>query len=118
MIKGEVYGQRPKVLDMPVAWIMHTIHDMTQEWNPAEKTSVHKWKMLYMTLLRLEYFRIENRHRYADFVRAVVKYCFPEVPDSYSNNISKSSLSEHFSDWTVDEKALYNTLKEALTFPK
>ena len=118
VIKGEVYGQRPKVLDMPVEWIMHTIREMTQEWDPAEKTSVHRWKILYMTLLRLEYFRIEKKHRYADFVKAVVKYCFPEVPDSYSNNISKSSLSEHFSDWTVDEKALYNTLKEALTFPK
>ena len=118
VIKGEVYGQRPKVLDMPVEWIMHTIHDMTQEWNPAEKTSVRKWKMLYMTLLRLEYFRIQKKQRYADFVKAVVKYCFPEVPDSYSNNISKSSLSEHFSDWTADEKALYNTLKVALTFPK
>ena len=118
MIKGEVYEPKPKVLDMPVAWIMQTIREMTQEWDPAEKTSVHRWKILYMTLLRLKYFRIENRHRYADFVKAVVKYCFPEVSDSYSNNISKSSLSEHFSDWTVDEKALYNTLKEALTFPK
>ena len=118
MIKGEVYGQRPKVLDMPVEGIMHTIHDMTQEWNPAEKTSVRKWKMLYMTLLRLEYFRIQKKQRYADFVKAVVKYCFPEVSDSYSNNISKSSLPEQFKDWTADEKALYNTLKEALTFPK
>lgn len=115
--KGEVYGQRPTVLDMPVEWIMHAIHDETEGWDPAEKTSVHRWKLLYETLLRLKYFRIEQKHRYADFVRAVVRYCFPDVADSYNNNISKSPLDKHFENWPNDDKALYKTLKEALTFP-
>ncbi|GEM_PF-6191025 len=134
VIKGKVYGSfdpstnsgqaklrtgtRPTVLDMPVEWIMHTIHDVTADWNPAEKTSVHKWKLLYETLLRLRYFRIEQKHRYADFVRVVVRYCFPDVADSYSNNISKSYLDAHFEEWSNDDKAFYKTLKEALTFQK
>ncbi len=118
VVKGTVIGQKPTVLEMPVEWIMHTIHDKTEDWNPAEKTSVHKWKLLYETLLRLKYFRKEQKHRYADFVRAVVRYCFPDVAESYSNNISKSYLDEHFADWSNDDKALYNTLKEALTFQK
>ena len=134
VIKGEVFGSfdpstssgqaklrtgaRPTVLEMPVEWIMHAIHDETEDWNPSESTSVHKWKLLYETLRRLKYFRIEQKHRYADFVRAVVRYCFPDVADSYSNNISKSNLDEHFEDWSNDDKALYKTLKEALTFQK
>lgn len=118
VIKGEIFGQRPEVLDMPVEWIMHVIHDETLEWNPADKISVHKWKLLYQTLLRLKYIQIEQKHRYADFVRAVVRYCFPDVTDSYNNNISKSYLSEHFEEWSSDEKALFKTLKEALTFQR
>jgi len=116
VIKGEVIGQKPTILEMPVEWIMHAILYMTEDWNPTESTSVHKWKLLYATLRRLKYFRIEQKHRYADFVRAVVRYCFPDVADSYSNNISKSNLDEHFEEWSKDDKALYKTLKEALTF--
>lgn len=116
--KGEVIRQRPAVWDMPVEWIMHVIHDETQEWNPAEKSSVHKWKLLYQTLLRLKYVRIEQKHRYADFVRAVVRYCFPDVADNYSNNISHSFLSEYIEDWSSDEIALFKSLKKALTFQK
>lgn len=118
VIKGEVYGQKPTVLDMPIEWIMHVIHDQTADWNPSESTSVHKWKLLYETLKRLKYFRIEQKHRYADFVRAVVRYCFPNVADSYSNNISKSYLNDKFEDWSHDDKVLYKSLKEALSFQK
>jgi len=126
VIKGQEYGSfdklrtsaRPTVLDMPVEWIMHVIHDVTEDWNTTEKTSAHKWKLLYKLLLRLKYFRIELKHRYADFVRAVVRYCFPDVADSYGNNLSKSYLDEHFEEWSNDDKALYKTLKEALTFQK
>lgn len=118
VIKGNVIGAKPTVLEMPVEWIMHTIHDETENWNPAEKTSVHKWKLLYEALRRLKYFRIEQKHRYADFVRAVVRYCFPDVADSYSNNISKSYLDDHFEEWSNEDKALYKTLKDALTFQK
>lgn len=118
VIREEGIRQRPTVLDMPVEWIMHVIYDETQEWNPAEKSSVHKWKLLYQTLLRLKYVRIGQKHRYADFVRVVVRYCFPDVADKYSNNISHSFLSWHFDDWSSDEKALFWSLKKALTFQK
>lgn len=112
-IKDE--GQRPLVLDMPVEWIMHTIHDLTAEWNPKEKGSVHRWRLLYEVLLRLKYFRIEQKHKYTDFVKAVVRYRFADVADSYSNNISKSKLEAHYTDWTNSDQALYQSLKEALT---
>lgn len=115
-IRSEVTGQRLQVLDMPVEWLMHTIHDLTKEWDPTDKNSVHRWKLLYEVLLRLKYFHIEQKHRYKDFVKAVVSYCFPGVPESYSNNISKSPLEQSFMNWSNEDKALYQSLKEALTF--
>lgn len=115
-IKGEVTGQKPQVLDMPIEWLMHTIHDLTQTWNPTDKSSVHQWKLLYEVLLRLKYFHIEQKPRYKDFVRAVVSYCFPHVPESYNNNISKSPLEKSFMDWSNEDKAHYQSLKETLTF--
>ncbi len=106
-----------KLLDVPTAWILHTIYDTTKGWNPSNTTSVHKWKILYEVLRRLKYFRIETKQRYAEYVKAVVRYCFPDTTDTYPNNISKSNLDEHIENWTSSDKQLYQQLKATLTIP-
>lgn len=114
-VKGRVSRN---VLDVPKVEILHVIYNSTREWLPSERTSVHKWRVLYDVLRRLKYFTIGEKHRFSDFVEAVVKYCFPDVQATYANNISKSKLEEHFEDWTQADKDLYKTLKNALTFDK
>lgn len=115
-VKGRVSRN---VLDVPKVEILHIIYDSTRGWLPSERTSVHKWRVLYDVLRRLKYFSIGEKHRFSAFVEAVVKYCFPnDVPAGYANNISKSKLEEHFEDWTQADKDLYKTLKIALTFEK
>ena len=116
----EVNGRVSRnVLDVPKVEILHIIYSNTREWNPSDRTSVHKWRLLYEALRRLKYFTIGEKHRFSAFVEAVVKYCFPnDVPVGYANNISKSKLEEHFEDWTQADKELYKTLRKALTFEK
>lgn len=115
-VKGRVSRN---VLDVPKVEILHIIYNSTREWLPSERTSVHKWRVLYDVLRRLKYFTIGEKHRFSAFVEAVVKYSFPnDVPAGYANNISKSKLEEHFEDWTQADKDLYKTLKTALTFEK
>ncbi len=105
------------VQDIPTTWILHTIYDTTTDWHPSDTTSVHKWKLLYEVLRRQKYFRIETKQRYAEYVKAVVRYCFPDTKDGYANNISKSKLDEHIGNWTAPDKQLYQQLKTALTIP-
>ena len=115
-INGKLTGQAPKVIEMPVDMLMYRIHDLSVDWNPVEKTSVHKWKLLYRVICRLKYVHIEEKERYKEFVAAVVRYCFPDVKDTYSNNISKSPLNKEFEMWEYDDRQLFLKLKEALTF--
>lgn len=107
----------PQKLDVPTTWILHKIYDTTSGWNPSDTASVHKWKLLYEVLRRLKYFRVETKQRYAEYVKAVVRYCFHDTRDSYANNISKSKLDEHIGNWTAPDKQLYQQLKVALTIP-
>ena len=106
-----------KIQDIPTTWILHTIYDTTTNWNPSDTSSVHKWKILYEVLRRQRYFRIETKQRYAEYVKAVVKYCFPDTKDGYANNLSKSKLDEHIGNWTAPDKQLYQQLKATLTIP-
>ena len=115
-ISGDMRGRAPRVVEMPVELIMHTVHDVTEKWNPVNSKSVRKWKILYEVLRRLRYFRIEEKQRYRDFVEAVVRYCFPSVDGSYNNNISKSPLDVSFEYWDLKDKDLYKELKRILTF--
>lgn len=115
-IRGKLVGQAPRVVELPVELLMHRIHDMTVDWNPVDSSSVRKWKLLYEVLLRLRYFRIEEKQRYRDFLEAVVKYCFPETKDSYNNNISKSHLDARIENWEPDDMRFYKELKGALSF--
>lgn len=118
IVTSDVIGVPRKRLDVPKVEILHIIYNNTREWEPSDRTSVHKWRLLYETLRRLRYFTIGEKHRFGDFVDAVVKYCFPDVQATYANNISKSKLEEHFEDWTQADKDLYKTLKTALTYQK
>lgn len=105
-----------QLIDVPATWILHTIYDTTADWNPLDVASVHKWKILYEVLRRQKYFRIETKHCYAKYVKAVVAYCFPDVEGSnYANNISKTKLDEHIENWAAPDKQLYQQLKAALT---
>lgn len=121
VVTGEVNGiPNKKVLDLPIDDLLHRIYDLTTDWNPTVTTSVHKWKVLYETLRRQKYFFVYEKHKFKDFVEAVVRYCFPlddtDIKDTYQNNISKSKLDEHFENWSNEDKKLYMTLKTALTF--
>lgn len=119
VVTGEVNGKVGKsVLDLPVDELLHRIYDLTTDWNPDSRSSVHKWRLLYELLKRQRYFTILEKHRFDDFVNAVVKYCFPNVKATYNNNISKSTLDEHFTEWTQADKDLYKMLKAALSFDK
>lgn len=115
VVPSEVRGAPKRVLDLPKVEVLHIIYDITRNWNPAERTSVHKWRVLYEVLLRLKYFSIVEKHRFLDFVEAVVRYCFQNVQKTYANNISKSRLGEHFEEWSNDDKKLYKDLKAALS---
>lgn len=117
VVTGEINGKVSKsVLDLPVDELLHRIYDLTTDWNPELETSVHKWRLLYETLKRMKYFTIFEKEKYGKFVKAVVTYCFPNVKATYNNNISKSTLDEHFENWAQADKDLYKTLKNALTF--
>ena len=111
-------GKMNKVL--PADELLHRIYDITKGWNPKFRESVHKWRVMYETLLRLRYFVVGEKKRYADFVVSVVRYCFPLSEgggkDSYSNNISKSALHDRYEMWSEEDKLLYKSLKDALIF--
>lgn len=107
---------QPLSRDESIEWIMHTIYDLTEEWSPAESTSVHKWRILYEVLLFKIYFKVEKAPRYSDFVKAIVKYRFPDVTNSYNNNISKSKMNKDNDKWSEQDRTQFRLLKKALTF--
>lgn len=117
-VTSEVRGVPRNLLEVPKVEILHIIYNTTREWIPSERTSVHKWRVLYEVLRRMKYFTIGEKHRFSDYVDAVVKYCFPDVQATYANNISKSKLEEHFEDWSQADKDLYKSLKTELSFDK
>ena len=109
-------GQRKLKRDVPKDKILHSIFDITKEWNPDVRTSVHKWKMMYVALDRMRYIRQSNRKQYTLFVSAVVAYCFPSVKESYCDNISRTYLDDNYNMWGDEDKQLYKQLRDALTF--
>ena len=112
----KVGGMR-KVLDMPVERIMHTIYRLTKAWRPNDKESVHKWKLLYEVLRLKKCFRIVKRHRYLAFVKAVVRYRFPDVDAvKYCNNISKTQLKGNPETWKESDRKLNTSLWRAFSF--
>lgn len=102
---------------VPVEWILHTIYDTTKEWNPKAENP-RQWRILYEVLLCRKYFIVEKRPIYTKYVRAVVKYCFPDTKATYSNNLSKVDLGGDYKDWTAEDKDLYEKLNVALTAPR
>lgn len=116
----EVNGRVSRnVLDVPKVEILHIIYNNTREWEPSKRTSVRKWKILYLLLKSMQYFKIvEVKERFGDFVETVIKYCFPDVPSTYGNNISHCKLPDSFMDWEESDKQLRISLRKALTFEK
>lgn len=107
--------ERRKIkVSLPQDELMHRIYDLTEGWDPSSKESAHKWRILYETLVDLEYITINERPKLKKFVEAVVTYCYPGVHDNYENNLSKIKLSEHKETWTQDNKALLKHIKEEL----
>lgn len=119
IVTSDVIGVPRKRLDVPKVEILHIIYNNTREWEPSKRTSVRKWKILYLLLKSMQYFKIvEVKERYGDFVEAVIKYCFPDVPSTYGNNISHCKLPDSFMDWEESDKQLRISLRKALTFEK
>ena len=109
-------GKKKPKRDVPKDKILHSIFDITKEWDPAVRTSVHKWKMMYVTLDRMGYIRQSDRKQYKLFVSAIVAYCFPSVKESYCDNISRTYLDDNYNMWEDEDKQLYKQLRDALTF--
>ena len=103
---------------VPVEKILHAIYDYTKEWSPdiSITPAVHKWKVMYEALKRMNYRKEMERESYTPFVKSVVAYCFPDVSSKYANNISKSILPDNYKEWDPDDKALFSSIKKALTF--
>lgn len=119
IVTSDVIGVPRKRLDVPKVEILHIIYSNTREWEPSKRTSVRKWKILYLLLKSMQYFKIvEVKERFGDFVEAVIKYCFPDVPSTYGNNISHCKLPDSFMDWEESDKQLRISLRKALTFEK
>ena len=112
--QNKIREKRP----VPVEKILHAIYDYTKEWNPTINITpaVHKWKVIYEALNRLNYRKKMERENYTTFVKSVVAYCFPDVSPKYANNISKNCLPNNFEEWNGEDKALYSDIKKILTF--
>lgn len=104
----------PEVIDMPIEWIMHTIYDLTSDWDPSHTSSVRKWKVLYQYLKRNKFIHVDEKEKYAQYVKAIVMYCFPDTAHQYNSNISKTQLDNHFENWSDEDKKLFMKLKEQL----
>lgn len=106
-------GKRIKK-NFPVEDVLHTIYNETKEWDPSDKKSTRKWKVLYELLRRKKFFKYEERHRYSHYVKGIVRYCFPDAKDSYGNNISKCDLDDSIEKWNKEDKELYFFLKDRM----
>ena len=109
-------GKKKQKRDVPKDKLLHSIFDITKEWDPAVRTSVHKWRMMYVALDRMRYIIQRNRKQYKLFVSAVVAYCFPSVKESYCDNISSTNLDDDYDNWKYEDKQLFKELRDALTF--
>lgn len=106
-------GKRIKK-NFPVEDVLHSIYNETKEWDPSDKKSTRKWKVLYELLRRKKFFKYEERHRYSHYVKGIVRYCFPDAKDSYGNNISKCDLDDSIEEWHKEDKELYFFLKDRM----
>lgn len=103
-------------VDVKLEQLMHRIYDHTHEhdWNPDATSSVHRWRMLYDLLARLKFFKEGERKKYRAYVDAVVRYCYPEVKDTYNDNLRQSTPPESFHDWDEEDKEEYRRLKDII----
>lgn len=102
-----------KKVEIRLEQLMHSIFDYTHQydWNPEDTNSVHRWRMLYDLLGQQKFFKEEVRKRYRPFVDAVVRYCYPEVRNTYNDNLRQTALPESFHDWAKEDWEEYRRLK-------
>ena len=105
--------EEKKKVDVRLEQLMHSIFDYTHQydWNPENTKSVHRWRMLYDLLGQQKFFKEETRKRYRPFVDAVVRYCYPEVKNTYNDNLRQTALPESFHDWPREDWEEYRRLK-------
>lgn len=106
-------NEEKKKVDVKLEQLMHSIFDYTHQWdwNPEDTSSVHRWRMLYDLLGQQKFFKEETRKRYRPFVDAVVRYCYPEVRNTYNDNLRQTALPESFHDWAREDWEEYRRLK-------
>ena len=105
--------EEKKKVDVPLEQLMHSIYDYTHQydWKPVDTSSVHRWRMLYDLLGKQKFFKEGERKKYRPFVDAVVRYCYPEVKNTYNDNLRQTALPESFHDWAKEDKEEYFRLK-------
>ena len=105
--------EEKKKVDVKLEELMHSIYDYTHQydWNPEDTSSVHRWRMLYDLLGKQKFFKEGERKRYRSFVDVVVRYCYPEVKNTYNDNLRQTALPESFHDWAKEDWEEYRRLK-------
>lgn len=114
---GKVGEKRQKGV-LPKDQLFHKIHELTAEWNPSKRGSARKWRILYIFLKEVGYFKIEVKERYCDFVETVIRYCFPNVTDTYNDNLTKINIDKDYIAWSKSDKQIYDQLKKELPIEK
>lgn len=106
-------NEEKKKVDVKLEELMHSIFDYTHQWgwNPEDTNSVHRWRMLYDLLGQQKFFKEGERKKYRPFVDAVIKYCYPEVRNTYNDNLRQTALPESFHDWAREDWEEYRRLK-------
>lgn len=105
--------EEKRKVDVKLEQLMHSIFDYTHQydWNPEDTNSVHRWRMLYDLLGQQKFFKEGERKRYRPFVDAVVRYCYPEVRNTYNDNLRQTALPESFHHWAKEDWEEYRRLK-------
>lgn len=107
-------NKRKSYVELPVDKLLHTIYDFTPDWNPENRTSARKWRILYELLNDSSYLVEHNRPLYTKFLNSVVKYRFDNVKDEYADNIRAIVLDSDVEKWRKGDKGLYHQLNKVL----
>lgn len=100
----------------PIEELMHRIYDIMKDYDPKDTGCSKKWCILYSVLRDNRYLKDFERPQYAKYVRAVIQYCFPDVPESYADTVSKAKIKGSRQTWKDTEVTdFYDLLKKELS---
>lgn len=101
--------------ELPIETLMHRIYDVMKAYNPEDGGNSEKWWILFKLLNDRRYFLYETRPPYAGFIKVVVRYCFPNVQDSYASALSKAKIDGNKDSWyDSDARNFYTMLYKTL----